>query len=249
MTRVEVLAPLRLETRFLPDEAGGWTLKLRVYPDDFSLGRPQPRPTEPELSVLRDALNSTADIVDQLAAARTAYRAAASALGARRAWWLWRIATVPEPAPTGAQRAVDTGLQGDREFLTSKPVGLPDALEVWLLFTDGQRRWAATMTPDHAQIRMDLEIDALTTAIYDNPVWWLDYRRATDVGLAAEFALTATEADTIDTLVVVGTGSTDAGDLLAAHAASGRLGVLDWGTPTNTINGTATTSGRTPRPG
>lgn len=240
MTRVEVLAPLRLETRFFPDDAGGWTLKLRVYPDDFSLGRPQPQPMESELSVLRDALNSTADVADQQVAAQVAYRAAASALGARRAWWLWRTATVPEPAPTGAQLAVAAGLQGDREYLTSKPIGLPDHLKVCLLFINGQRRWAATMTPDHAKIRMDLEVSAFDRATDDDPVWWLDYGRATEVGLATEFALTAAEVDTIDTLVVVGTGSTAAGDLLAVHGASGRLGVIDQGTPTNTISGAAT---------
>ena len=44
MSTVEVLAPIRLETRFVPptqrtDGVAQWMLRLRVYPDDFSVPR------------------------------------------------------------------------------------------------------------------------------------------------------------------------------------------------------------------
>jgi hypothetical protein len=42
MTAVEVLAPLRLETRFIrpedrTDGVNEWQLRVRVWPDDFSI--------------------------------------------------------------------------------------------------------------------------------------------------------------------------------------------------------------------
>ena len=54
MTTVEVLAPVRLETRFVPPElrtdgVNQWMLRLRVYPDEFSIRRSLAPPTSDEL--------------------------------------------------------------------------------------------------------------------------------------------------------------------------------------------------------
>lgn len=241
MSRVEILTPLRLETRFLPDGGAGWTLKLRVYPDDVSLSRHQPPPTKGELEVLDDCLKAAQEAEDPEVAATLAYRAAAAGFGARRAWWLWRTATVHDPAVPGVQRAVDRSRESGPQLRLSNPVGLPASLAVWLLFSDGSRRLAAGLAPDMDAILFDLESERINSATARLPaLWWLDYDRALEVGLATEIALTDSEANQIDALVVVGTGDTPAVELLAAHSASGRLSLLNQGSATNTVAGDPT---------
>ncbi|MCC7124915.1 MAG: hypothetical protein IT178_08705, partial [Acidobacteria bacterium] len=61
MSTVEVLAPIRIETRFVApgnrtDGVNEWLLRLRIYPDEFSIRR-VPRPASPEeLDRLQDAV-------------------------------------------------------------------------------------------------------------------------------------------------------------------------------------------------
>lgn len=240
MTAVDVLAPLRLETRFLPDEAGGWRLRLRVYPDDFSLARNPNPPTAAELDILADALTG----LDQggADAEAVAFRRAAGALGARRAWWLWRSATTQVVEDGQPHRVVDRSGEADPELRVAAPIGLPDTLDVWLQFTDGSRRLAGTLPLDLAAIADDLDPAKLNQTGDRLPtLWWLDYQRAVDVGLATEFPLSDAEADGLAVLVVVGGGSTAAAELIGAHLASGRLAALAQGTPTNTVHGEPTT--------
>ena len=243
MTRVEVLAPLRLETRFLPDGAGDWVLRLRVYPDDVTSARPASAPTKDELDILEAALDAIPpDAPDPAAAELAAFRSAAAALGAPRAWLLWRTATAVEIGADGsARRTVDRRDESPPARTPVTPTGLPDALDVWLEIAGGHRL-AATLHPNHDAIRADLAADALAPAGRTLPrLWWLDFDRAAEVGLAAEFAVTAADAEGIAALYVTGAGQTPAVDLFDAHARSGRLGALAQGTPTNTVDGEPTT--------
>ena len=62
MSSVEVLAPVRLETRFVPPElrndgVNEWMLRLRIYPDEFSIRRSLAPPTPDELDRLTEAVN------------------------------------------------------------------------------------------------------------------------------------------------------------------------------------------------
>lgn len=242
MSRVEVLTPVRLETRFVDEGAGGWTLRLRVYPDDFSLGRSPAPPIAKELEVLKDALGTVPPgEPDPKPREVAAFRSAAAALGARRAWWLWRTATAVVDQGAGPVRIVSTAPSAPA-LSVGTPIGVPDALDVWLLFTNGTRRRVATLHPNATEIAKDLQADAFTKPGNSLPaLWWLDYERAAGVGLAADIPLTGAEAFGIATLVVVGAGKTSAADLIAAHAASGRLAPVAQGTPTNTVAGMPTT--------
>ncbi len=61
MSTVEVLAPVRLETRFVPpalrtDGVNEWMLRLRVYPDEFSTRRSLAPPTSDELDRLSEVV-------------------------------------------------------------------------------------------------------------------------------------------------------------------------------------------------
>jgi len=240
VSRVEVLAPLRIETRFIADAAAGWTLKLRVYPDDFSLGRVPAPPIDKELEVLEEVVNTIPPGMPE-AMEIAAFRSAAAALGARRAWWLWRTATATADEGAGPVRRV-TATASAPELSIGVPYGLPDALDVWIVFANNARRRVATLQPQAAEIAKDLQHDELMPQPSNTlpRLWWLDYERAIQVGLAADIALTSAEAFAIATLVVVGSGSTPVAELITAHAASGRLAPIAQGTPTNTVAGEPT---------
>ena len=240
MTRVEVLAPLRIETRFHDDGAGGWTMRLRVYPDDFSLARSPAAPQPEEIEILDHALEAIDPEADPEAAREAAFRSVAAALGGRRAWWLWRTATKIETDAAGrARRVVDDEIAtAARSADARTPLGLPEALDVWLVLDGGPPRLADTLTLNRAQIAAELGAGPLQPQRRTLPrLWWLDYTQAETVGLATEIALSRSEVDALQALVVVGAGDTHALDLFTAHAAAGRLGVVAQGTPTNTVAG------------
>jgi hypothetical protein len=99
VSAVEVLAPVRLETRFVPpnlrdDGVNQWMLRLRIYPDEFSIRRTLAPPNSDELDRL-------AEVVAKMSAVPAlpesdAFAAFASAVGAGRALALWRAYVVPD---------------------------------------------------------------------------------------------------------------------------------------------------------
>jgi hypothetical protein len=241
MTTVEVLAPVRLETRFVSpaqrdDGVNAWLLRLRIYPDEFSMRRPFAAPTPDELDRLSEA-------VARMSAAQPlpeadAFASFASAVGAARALGLWRAHVVVDGA---GEASVDrTGESPHVPFDVHAPIGLPEHLQVWLIHLDGTRQLAATLRTDAAAIGEDLDIATFPASAQLPDTWWLSYPRAVEVGLGADIEL-GPIPPALDALVVLGSGDADAGELVDAHNATGRLAVLAAGTPTNTVSGEATT--------
>ena len=246
MTSVEVLAPVRLETRFVaPDQrtdgVNEWMLRLRIYPDEFSMPRQVAPPTSAELDRLSEAIASLpAPPPGEL----DAFAAFGTAVGAARAFWLWRTRVVSDGA--GGLRVDRTGETDHASFQVHRPVGLPEQLEVWLVHVDGTRELGKRLTLDLVAIGADLELGRLFT---DNPflssgqlpeVWWLSYKRALKVGLGVDLDLGVVPPD-LEALVVLGVGKTRTADVVDVHNLGGRLSVLAPGTPTNTIAGEPTT--------
>lgn len=245
MTTVEVLAPVRLETRFVPpalrtDGVNQWMLRLRVYPDEFSIRRPFGPPTSAELDRLTEAVASMA--ASPSLSEPDAFASFASAVGAGRALGLWRTRVVTDGA---GRRSVDRAGEADHvPFQVHGPAGLPERLEVWLIHADGTRQLAATLAVDVAAIGKDLDLaqfnDRAQLVTGELPeTWWLSYRRAVEVGLGIDLDIGPT-APVLDALVVLGIGDTPAADLIDAHNATGRMAVLAPGTPTNTVAGEPT---------
>ncbi|WP_456281242.1 hypothetical protein M1D55_04430 [Cupriavidus sp. JZ107] len=242
MSAVEVLAPLRIETRFYaPDGARpGWLLRLRVWPDEFSMARRPIAPSPAELDLYDDVLRQFP------ADAGMQWRMLAARLGVERALWLRRtVAIVADPSPS-----TDRGMAQPRDPLawpdTHQPFGLPPAIHVWFVQA-GQAATptlAGTMRPKRERIAEQLGL-----AAFENPAatgelpqtWWTSFEVAMDVELAIEIAFPAgAQPPALDAIVVAGIGDVSPEPLIAMHAASGRLSVLRPGTPTNTVDGEAT---------
>lgn len=242
MTTVEVLAPVRLETRFVApaDRADGvaqWQLRLRVYPDEFSVARTVAPPSPAELDRLESAVASLTAVprVDEPAA----FAAFATSVGAARGLGLWRRCVV------GGAVDRSSAVEPDHRVRVHGPVGLPPRLQVWLVHADGQRTLATTLELDPDAIGADLDLESFAgsaeLAAGTLPeTWWLSYERAKAVGLGADLDLGAEPPD-LTALVVVGSSDTDAAELVDVHNAGSRLAVLGPGTPTNTVEGEPTT--------
>ncbi len=215
MSTVEVLAPIRLETRFVPPEqrtdgVAQWMLRLRVYPDDFSVPRIVAPPATDELDRLAEAIGRMAGPAPLSEA--DAFGLFASFVGAGRALALWRQHVTTD---SEGQLALDrTGETGHTSFRVYGAVGLPEQIDVWFVHADGTRQLAATLTPDRAAIAADMDLAQFTAGGLASgtlpDTWWLSYPRAVKVGLGT-------------------------------HNASARMAVLAPGTPTNTVAGEPTT--------
>lgn len=245
MTTVEILAPLRLETRFVPpalrdDGVADWKLRLRVYPDEFSTPRTLQPATPAELDRLDEAValrRGPAPLSES-----DAFATFAGAVGAGRALGLWRARVATD---ADGHFTVDrSGASELERYRVHGPAGLPEKLEVWLILGNGSRRLAATLSLDLEAIADDLDLMLFTRSPPHAgalpATWWLSYPRAVAVGLGIDLDIGAVPT-TIDALVVVGIGETDAADLVDAHNATGRMAVLAPGTPTNTVAGEPTT--------
>ncbi len=247
MSTVEVLAPLRIETRFVSpadrtDGVNQWMLRLRVYPDEFSIRRTVPPPSLEELDRLEESIEKMSGALSLDEA--DAFASFAGAVGASRALALWRTCVRTDAV---GQRSVDrTGEASHKNFAVHGPAGLPETLEVWFVHTSGTRELVTTLTPNLVEIGKDLDVEPLfagSTALPAGTLpetWWLSYRRAKDLQLAVDIDI-GMVPPTLEALVVLGIGEEDAADLVDAHNVGGRMGVLAPGTPTNTVAGEPTT--------
>jgi hypothetical protein len=245
MSAVEVLAPIRLETRFVPpaertDGVAEWMLRLRVYPDDFSIRR-LAQPGTPE------ELDRLSEIIARMSAPTSlseadAFASFAAVVGAGRALAVWRAHVRND---SSGQLFADRSGEANHESLrVHGPAGLPEQLDVWFVHEDGARQRVAILNPNLAAIGSDLDLSRFTApglATGNLPdTWWLSYPRAIEVGLAVDIDIGAAPPR-LSALVVLGIGDADASELVDAHNATSRMAVLAPGTPTNTIAGEPTT--------
>ncbi|MDX2299944.1 MAG: hypothetical protein NW204_09485 [Xanthomonadaceae bacterium] len=251
MAAIEVLAPLRIETRFFPPGTKSptdWVLLLRVYPDEFSMARRPNPPTPDELDLLDRTLAASAQ---DGALEPGAFMTLATAVGGPRAVHLVRSCTNVVDGRRHADRTLQRVKDPQAAPLVHLPEGLPPALDVWVL-RKGAAPWlAGTLPLNRDKIARDLDLKDFSEAAKEagggTPErWWNSFQRACDVGLGARIALGPSKPD-LDAVVVVGRGDTSPAALFEAHAASGRMAILAPGTPTNTVEGEPTTElGRTP---
>src|SRR5262249_19240885 len=84
-----LLAPLRVQTRFRQDQGGDSTLLIRVYPDDFSVQRHEPRLSESERRAGKLFWNTPRSSQDPDAPTQRAiWRGIVARFNLRRAAWI-----------------------------------------------------------------------------------------------------------------------------------------------------------------
>jgi hypothetical protein len=229
---IGVLLPVRLETRFVEPRlprAPTWRLRVRIVPDAVAITTHDETPTGVELVAVTRFWSEVGDAELESPTGQRALRGLVAAVGFERAAWLAR-SFPPVTGPDG-EVTVDRPATTRDALRASTLHGLPPTIELW---------WARRgRTAERAGVLSVLadEID-LDFADPDGPrqAWWASFAEAVRVGLAAELDLGDDPSD-IDVLYAVGIGGGDPGPLLAAHADTGRLGVIATGTATTSIDG------------
>ena len=252
-----VLLPLYLETRFQPPDSRrlSWRLRLRIVPDQIAVDHHDPRPTADELDDLEwlwQACDGDLGSKD----GRAAWQGFCQRHEVARAAWLWRSFADGgsgghglRPLPAGRARpGSKPGIRRPAEIRAHGEAphfprirGMPRRLAIYLARSGGAPALMRTLHVDVEDLVLDLP-EGLGAA--HQARWWNSYRRAREVGLAADLDLGPGNPDDIDALYVVGLSDEEPETLLAAHRDTGELSLIPLGTATNSVDGGSTAAGR-----
>ena len=244
VANVGVLLPVRLETRFYrPDgQAARWRLRVLVVPDEPSIDRHDPIPFDAELDSVEQLWQTTQGDLDS-ETGWIAWRRFVDRHGGARAAWLARSFPPSEPDANGNIR-VERPPETRTTPYFGRVAGFPEKLEFWMGRAGNPPQRVAQTSVQTDQLRLD----------FPNPEdssdtrWWSSWDHAQQVGVGVEIALGPERPDNIDVLYVVGVGTDDPAELFGDHRDSGALGVIEPGTPTNTVDGApAADLGRDPK--
>ena len=255
---VTAALPLRLETLFR-QTADGWTMLLRIVPDEASVRRDDPEPTPAEVTLLtamwqavRGALADPGLPVSgwlREESSATAWEVFCGQVAPARAAWL-----AGTYGPVVAGDVVTVDVAGVAHSSPPNRVGgFPAAIDVWCAFAgDPEPRLLATTAIDRDALVFDVvggRAEEDGTVVEQADRWWVSWPAAVAVGLGLELPLPdgLGPAD-IATLYAVGVSEENPAEHFRAQADAGELAYLRLGAPTNAVDG-AQAAGRGPDAG
>ena len=241
------LLPVRLETRFKPDENDDDQLLVRIYPDDIHVNAHEPELTahEREMGQSYWLQSEGADEV----ARQNAWAALADEFGAPRASWI-----VKTTDPDGAAATEERDDDWTRGAFTNV---LPDRWVIVGMVNGAERfRVWGNPIPDQLKVGIDPTIEADTLEGQDTSLgnldpelnWLEDFAAAEAVGMGVRVtADKLSQGNTIDLLLAVGVKSTlsrqDSGarlhELFSAHRYTQGMAFIPRGIPTNNTEQTS----------
>lgn len=224
MTDVGVLLPLRIETRFKKGD-----LWVRVVPDEPWFVSSDARIGDDELDALRRYAIASHDPAPD--GVPLAWRQLAGEVGAARAVDLYRRFVT---APADGTLTVRDPAPDERRTEPALPAiaGFPEELVVWLAERQGRLRDVLHLTVDRSRLLADFA----DPDVPGDRRWWEDWAEAVAVGMAG-IVPAAQLAEPIEALVVTGIGDGDPAEHFATLVGEGRVGLLQPGTPTNSVDG------------
>lgn len=251
---VGVLLPVRLETIVSQDSSTDpWIMRLRIIPDEPSVLRHDPEPTDTEIALVTAMWQQLYDSLppavqqtrylkwfdqDQLISAP--WETLCSRFGGPRAAWL--VGSFPPNRIVAGQIHIDAGAAHPTP--PNRVSGLPPTIEVWCDFGGGAERVHVIDIPQSdlpfdvvgADLVVDEEGDP--TVVEPTDRWWVSFEAAMEVGLGATFELpNGHSPDDIAALYVVGIGDASPEDHFAELVNAGEMSRVPLGAPTNTVDG------------
>lgn len=247
---IAVLLPVRLETLFLQDDVGQWTLLLRIIPDEASIRRDNPSitPFEVEsLTAMWQAIYADLSEAERAQPVRTwldsprgkvEWSLLCSRLGGGRAA---AIAARYPPSVDGETVSVDVPAGDLGKAPPNRVGGFPEMVEIWVDFGQGADLLATTPSIDQAALTFDVIGQRKAEdgqVLEEQDRWWVSWETAKAVGLGIEKALPDghTPGD-IRVLYAIGVGEENPEQHLRAQIEAGEMAVLSPGAPTNAVDG------------
>lgn len=225
MPEIGVLLPLRIETRFRDGD-----LHVRVVPDEPWFARDDPRISDGELAALTRYADS-AGRAERPEDVQIAWRELAGHVGGARAVFLHRRYVTTEPDGTVTVRTPEPAERRTEPALP-RIVGFPTELTVWIARSGLAPEPVLTLTVDRSRLLADFA----DPDIPGDRRWWEDWDEAVAVGVAGVVPGSRL-LEQIETLYVTGLGDGDPAELFGSLAAEGRLGLVQPGMPTNSVDG------------
>ena len=224
-----VLLPLRIETRF---DTAADKVRILVVPDEPWLSRHDERVSAGEIAMVERYVAAVGDTAPPGPEPPAAWSELVAAVGgARAAWLLGTHVHVGFAGSLTVLRPPDAELRTEPAYPSL--VGLPAELHVFLAPAGGGPAVdVLTLHVDPAHLAMDLP----DVGDPDDQRWYTHYEKAEKAGLAGTFALPI-GADEIEALFVVGIGDEGPLKVFGPHSDAGLLGLIEPGTPTNTVDG------------
>ncbi len=230
-----LLAPVRIETRFIKTISGDVDLYIRIYPDRFTIDSHDNglTPNEKEAGLRYRTAFNDGDKIKK----RDAWRQLASSLGTRRAAYVSQI-MLKNPDSMPEEKTVNWRN-------SPKLKGLPDHFEVFAY--RGKEELALVHHMSLSKINDNLSILASPLnglkdgLFYADSKWVKDFVEAETAGMAVKIRMTTDDLkDGFSRLLVVGlrSGSPDEGkklleELLDGHHFTDGFGFVPYDTPTN----------------
>jgi hypothetical protein len=254
-----VLLPVRIETAYLPNQAGGFDLAVRIYPDDIHVDAHEPELAPAELAAATaywKAVWGAGANQDRLDAA---WREVLGKLKPARAAWSVQALTPSTPRPADETPLDQPQPEPPLPDVATRPGAFNRAARTTLLpdhwhvigLTDGAERFHVEGSPIPDSLDVSFGPPGVGANDSDLPFdgssrWLVDFDAAVAAGMAVRIPLDNPDAP-IDQLFVLGVGAQVAPEdaaarlegALLAHQFTNGLGFLPPGTPTNN-----TTSGR-----
>jgi hypothetical protein len=252
------LFPVRLETRFFPQDNGGSELRVRVYPDRIHIDSHEAELTQAEKTWGQHYWTQVFAAGDDTQAQMNAWRQLADRYDPQRAAWMARVLR-PTNMPPAASKdptfpRVDVVEDGkDASWRSAPKARLLPTRWVAVVQSGGGRVIAAAVGRD---IRPELavgpdpqidgedapEIPADQAAVDEGMRWMVDFEEAEAAGMGLRISLSAANlAAPIECLFVLGVnitataneGATQLSEQLDAQHYTDGLEFMRFGTPSN----------------
>lgn len=250
---VGVLLPIRLETLFEPPPEGfmRWNLLLRVFPDEASICRDNPKVSRGEQASLLAFWNAVKQPPDppeewlKSEKGKAEWSALCARVGPARAAWL--VSTI-EPQLDGDTIRLEIPLANQYEparpegeqYVPNRVSGMPPLLDVWVVTKEPvngvQQQVVGTLEPSKDPSELELPLPGNIESVKAS--WWASWDKAQAVGMGGAFQLPeGVTPETISAIYVVGIGDEPPDAHFRAQVDAGELGILGLGMPTNTVQG------------
>jgi len=224
-----LLVPVQVQTRF-GSKGGQPVLRIRIYPDQFSIDTHDPRLTQDEIDAgsffWTSAWRAGKDDAD---AQRAVWGRLVDAYGPRRAAWVardltptnmanWPPQRTPENQPLNPQPQIPAPAHGTRPSSHARPAQAAALPDRWLItaYTGAAAAHAIVGQPIRRPLYVGPSLgapgqppnfvtDASGLTLDPEMHWLIDFDEALAAGMALELPITAAEAQQgFDRIVVVG---------------------------------------------